>query len=77
MAKLLQFKAYVLNVMTFGASCSSMFSHAIKNLNAKRFAEKTANAVRDKHFLDDYLDSFPTEEEAILTGQTYTQTIRL
>lgn len=63
-----QLDVYVMQVMTFGASCSPSSAHFVKNLNALRFSEKHARAVDaiiNHHYVDDLLDSVDTKEEAI------------
>ncbi|XP_058817796.1 uncharacterized protein LOC131681103 [Topomyia yanbarensis] len=58
---------YLMNVATFGATCSSCSAQYIKNKNAQEFNEKfpkAAEAVLKGHYVDDYVDSFNTIEEA-------------
>ncbi|XP_062556742.1 uncharacterized protein LOC134221567 [Armigeres subalbatus] len=59
---------YVMQVMTFGASCSPSCAQYAKNLNAKehegQFAA-AAEAITKKHYVDDMLASVETEDEAI------------
>ncbi|XP_062698986.1 uncharacterized protein LOC134284260 [Aedes albopictus] len=59
---------FVMDVGSFGATCSPSQAQYIKNLNAKEheaeFPEAT-DAIVKKHYVDDYLDSFDTEEKAI------------
>ncbi|XP_055844833.1 uncharacterized protein LOC129911149 [Episyrphus balteatus] len=59
---------YVMNVMTFGATCSPCSSQFIKNKNADEFSQafpRAARAIRENHYVDDLMDSVATEEEAI------------
>ncbi|XP_075163137.1 uncharacterized protein LOC142235765 [Haematobia irritans] len=59
---------YIMNVMTFGASCSPCISQYIKNLNAAKFEEKlpqAASAFKENHYVDDFLYSTDTPEQAI------------
>ncbi|XP_075163025.1 uncharacterized protein LOC142235646 [Haematobia irritans] len=59
---------YIMNVMTFGASCSPCISQYIKNVNAAKFEEKlpqAASAVKENHYVDDFLYSTDTPEQAI------------
>ncbi|XP_062710230.1 uncharacterized protein LOC109425711 [Aedes albopictus] len=59
---------YVMDVATFGATCSPSLAQFVKNENAKQFAEtspRAAKAVTDNHYVDDFLDSVDTEEEAV------------
>ncbi|XP_062704459.1 uncharacterized protein LOC134286801 [Aedes albopictus] len=61
-------KTFVMDVGTFGATCSPCQAQYIKNLNAKEHEgefPEAAKAIEEKHYVDDYLDSFDTEEEAV------------
>ncbi|XP_055527219.1 uncharacterized protein LOC129719835 [Wyeomyia smithii] len=63
---------YVMDVAIFGASCSPSSAQYIKNVNAKEFEAKFPRAVAaivHRHYVDDYLDSFGTSEEAIKVGK--------
>ncbi|XP_073821253.1 uncharacterized protein [Musca autumnalis] len=63
---------YVMNVMIFGASCSPCISQYVKNINADKFISKyptAAAAIKNNHYVDDYLDSVDTVEEAITLAQ--------
>ncbi|XP_072930770.1 uncharacterized protein [Epargyreus clarus] len=54
--------------MIFGASSSPYLAHSVRNRNAVDYESKypeAATAVKERHYMDDYLDSFPSEEEAI------------
>ncbi|XP_055523173.1 uncharacterized protein LOC129717329 [Wyeomyia smithii] len=56
------------NVAIFGTTCSPAQSQYVKNLNAtenEREFPKAAAAIKEKHYVDDYLDSVDTEEEAL------------
>ncbi|XP_058456811.1 uncharacterized protein LOC131434173 [Malaya genurostris] len=58
---------YLMDVATFGSTCSPASAQYIKNLNAMEHSEKFPRAVQgiiDSHYVDDYLDSFSSEEEA-------------
>ncbi|XP_055633605.1 uncharacterized protein LOC129773952 [Toxorhynchites rutilus septentrionalis] len=58
---------YIMDVLTFGASSSPASAQFVKNRNAEEFAGKfprAASAIRSRHYVDDYLDSFETNEEA-------------
>ncbi|XP_053692317.1 uncharacterized protein LOC128740775 [Sabethes cyaneus] len=59
---------YIMDVATFGSSCSPASAQYVKNINADEFASdypRAAAAIKNKHYVDDYLDSFETVEEAI------------
>ncbi|XP_065083280.1 uncharacterized protein LOC135705459 [Ochlerotatus camptorhynchus] len=61
-------QGYVMDVATFGATCSPCSAQYVKNLNAGQFAEQypeAAAAIIKKHYVDDYYDSVDTVEEAI------------
>jgi len=59
---------YEMCAMTFGSTCSPCSAHYVKNRNAKEFMKEfpeAADAVINKHYVDDYFDSTHTEEEGI------------
>ncbi|XP_055543111.1 uncharacterized protein LOC129728685 [Wyeomyia smithii] len=59
---------YVMDVASFGATCSPSLAQFVKNKNAEEFAEsfpRAAKAITQNHYVDDFLDSVDTEEEAI------------
>ncbi|XP_055918440.1 uncharacterized protein LOC129950533 [Eupeodes corollae] len=59
---------YIMTVMTFGATCSPCAAHFVKNTNADKFVAEFPRAVRaikENHYVDDLMDSVPTEQEAI------------
>lgn len=61
-------KTFAMDVGSFGATCSPCQAQYIKNLNATEHAAEfpeAAKAIVDKHYVDDYLDSFDSEAEAI------------
>ncbi|XP_058836884.1 uncharacterized protein LOC131693240 [Topomyia yanbarensis] len=61
-------QVYVMDVATFGSTCSPCSAQFVKNLNAEHFMEKypeAAAAIVKKHYVDDYYDSVDTVEEAI------------
>ncbi|XP_062713808.1 uncharacterized protein LOC134290646 [Aedes albopictus] len=60
-------KIYVMDVATFGSTCSPVSAQFVKNLNAAEFSEqypRAAVAIIKHHYVDDYLDSFRTVQEA-------------
>ncbi|XP_063533651.1 uncharacterized protein LOC134743949 [Cydia strobilella] len=61
---------YVMNVMTFGAICSPASAQYVKNQNARRFEDshpKAVDAIMNHHYVDDYIHSIETIDEAINT----------
>ncbi|XP_058810950.1 uncharacterized protein LOC131675821 [Topomyia yanbarensis] len=60
---------FLMDVATFGATCSPCSAQYVKNRNAKEFADKwprAAEAIIEGHYVDDYLDSFDSIDEAKL-----------
>lgn len=61
-------KTFAMTVMTFGAACSPFIAQYVKNHHAYKFIEtapKAVNAITKNHYVDDWLDSFDSEEELI------------
>lgn len=59
---------YVMDAMTFGASCSPCSAQHVKNANADDYKEQYPDAVKaihESHYVDDYVISFATPEDAI------------
>ncbi|XP_055633596.1 uncharacterized protein LOC129773944 [Toxorhynchites rutilus septentrionalis] len=59
---------YVMDVATFGSTCSPCSAHYVKNKNAEEWKHqfpKAAAAIIENHYVDDYLDSLDTDEEAV------------
>ncbi|XP_037731126.1 uncharacterized protein LOC119561546 isoform X2 [Drosophila subpulchrella] len=59
---------YEMVVMTFGAACSPCSAHDVKTINASRYAQAdpcAVQAISEYHYVDDYVDSFSDENEAI------------
>ncbi|XP_055585092.1 uncharacterized protein LOC129737945 [Uranotaenia lowii] len=69
-------EVYVMDVATFGATCSPCSAQHVKNSNAKRWEEQYPDAVEaiiEGHYVDDYADSRDTLEEVV----ELTQTVRM
>ncbi|XP_053690800.1 uncharacterized protein LOC128743113 [Sabethes cyaneus] len=65
-------QVFVMDVATFGSTCSPCSAQFIKNLNAEEHAEQypeAAVAIVKNHYVDDYFDSLDTAEEAIRRAQ--------
>lgn len=61
-------QVYVMDVATFGPTCSPASAQFIKNLNADEFSNdfpRAAVAIKYHHYVDDYLDSFESVNEAV------------
>ncbi|XP_055585033.1 uncharacterized protein LOC129737892 [Uranotaenia lowii] len=61
-------QVYVMDVATFGATCSPCMAQYVKNHNAEEHASRYPDAVKaiiDLHYVDDYLESLDTPEEAV------------
>ena len=61
-------KTLVMDRMIFGAVSSPFLAQEIKNKNAAQFAErhpKAADAIINRHYMDDYLDSCESAAESI------------
>ncbi|XP_055622057.1 uncharacterized protein LOC129765672 [Toxorhynchites rutilus septentrionalis] len=59
---------YVMDVATFGATCSPSSAQYVKNLNAKEYAgqfPEAEKAIVENHYVDDYFDSADTIEETV------------
>ena len=62
---------YKMTSMIFGASCSPFLAHCVRDRNAALHADRypeAAHAITNSHYMDDYVDSFETEEEAAKTA---------
>lgn len=58
----------VMSVMTFGSTCSPSSAQFVKNSNAAQYIEEMPRAVEaivKRHYVDDWLDSFESTDEAI------------
>jgi hypothetical protein len=61
-------ETYAMQAMTFGSTCSPASAQYVKNLNANKYVEEHPRAVEaiiSRHYVDDWLDSFDTEEQAL------------
>ncbi|XP_055585502.1 uncharacterized protein LOC129738342 [Uranotaenia lowii] len=59
---------YIMDVATFGATCSPCSAQYIKNLNAREYATEYAEAaaaIVENHYVDDYYDSVDTLDQAV------------
>ncbi|XP_054091903.1 uncharacterized protein LOC105220591 [Zeugodacus cucurbitae] len=62
---------YEMCVMTFGAACSPCAANYVKKVNALEHQDehgtnsRAVKAILDHHYVDDFVDSFSSEEEAI------------
>ncbi|XP_070138503.1 uncharacterized protein [Drosophila bipectinata] len=60
---------YEMAVMMFGAACSPCSADYVKTVNALRYSStdpRAALAINEYHYVDDYVDSFASEDEAIV-----------
>lgn len=54
---------FVMDVATFGSTCSSVSAKFVKNVNSEELSDpypRAANAITKHHYVDDYFDSFNT-----------------
>ncbi|XP_055584778.1 uncharacterized protein LOC129737643 [Uranotaenia lowii] len=61
----------LMKVATFGASCSPCSAQYVKNANAREHEERfprAAESIIHHHYMDDYLQSFDSPEEAAETA---------
>ncbi|XP_055605274.1 uncharacterized protein LOC129753482 [Uranotaenia lowii] len=69
-------KTMVMDVAIFGATCSPTHSQYVKNLNAAEHSTqypRAAEAIIDSHYMDDYLQSVHTVEEAVQLASEVTE----
>ncbi|XP_047518171.1 uncharacterized protein LOC125058190 isoform X1 [Pieris napi] len=65
-------KEYVMTSLIFGAKSSPFLAHSVRDYNASCYRTthpNAHNAITKNHYMDDYVDSFDTEDEAIKTMQ--------
>ncbi|GBP13233.1 hypothetical protein EVAR_65812_1 [Eumeta japonica] len=58
---------YVMKALTFGMSCAPCIAHFIRNKNAENFKSvypRAVKAIQQYHYMDDFIDSVDSEEEA-------------
>ncbi|XP_062699293.1 uncharacterized protein LOC134284458 [Aedes albopictus] len=61
-------QVYAIEVTMFGSTCSPSSAQFVKNANAEQYAQhypRAAAAIKEHHYVDDYLDSFRTIDEAV------------
>lgn len=61
-------KIYKMTRMTFGASCSPCSATYVLRENANQFSvqhPRAVESIRENHYVDDLLDSFDSEDEAL------------
>ncbi|XP_064556691.1 uncharacterized protein LOC135441137 [Drosophila montana] len=66
-------ETYVMQVMTFGASCSPALANYVKNRNAERFVAEHPDAVKaicENTFVDDWLQSVDSESQMMQLAET-------
>ncbi|XP_055922260.1 uncharacterized protein LOC129953275 [Eupeodes corollae] len=59
---------YVMSALTFGMNCAPCIAHYIRNKNADQFQQlhpRAVEAIKNYHYVDDFIDSVDTEEEAL------------
>ncbi|XP_055590561.1 uncharacterized protein LOC129742655 [Uranotaenia lowii] len=62
---------YLMDVCTFGSTCSPASAQFVKNLNATNHADlypEASRAIQFDTYVDDYLSSFSSQEEAAKTA---------
>ena len=59
---------YVMSAMTFGIRCAPCIAHYVRDKNAESFSSqlpRAAMAIRERHYVDDFIDSVDSEKSAI------------
>ncbi|KAL7739284.1 hypothetical protein ACLKA6_002622 [Drosophila palustris] len=57
-----------MRAMTFGISCAPCIAHYVRNKNAESYSKqypRAYEAIKEAHYVDDYIDSTNSEDEAI------------
>lgn len=70
---------YVMSAMTFGSTCSPSSALYVKNLNAAAYEAEfpeAVDAIRRKHYVDDFVASFDSADEAVRTSAGVTEVHR-
>lgn len=70
-------KTYQMEVMIFGSICSPSCAIYVTRKNAEEYAKhfpEAAKAIHENHYMDDYLDSFLNEQQAV---KVITEVIRV
>ncbi|XP_055543529.1 uncharacterized protein LOC129729072 [Wyeomyia smithii] len=70
---------FLVDVVTFGSTCSPASAKFVKNKNAREHSEKyprAAEGILKSTYVDDYLDSFGSEKEACHVAQEVRQIFR-
>lgn len=64
-----------MTVLSFGAACSPCISQFVKNHHASKYGSiypRAVTAIQRNHYVDDWLDSFDSEEEALtISSEVY------
>ncbi|XP_036346993.1 uncharacterized protein LOC118756330 [Rhagoletis pomonella] len=59
---------YVMQALTFGISCAPCIAHFVRDVNAEQYKQtspRAVEAIQKHHYVDDFIDSVDTEEEAL------------
>lgn len=59
---------FVMHALTFGISCAPCIAHFVRDKNADQFKTqhpRAVEAIQENHYVDDFIDSAPGEEEAL------------
>lgn len=66
--KLHEPSVFVMRALTFGISCAPCIAHFIRDKNAEEFKDiypRAVEAIQKNHYVDDFIDSAPDEEQAL------------
>lgn len=72
-------EVYIVDVVTFGSTCSPASAQFVKNRNATEHLEQHPRAVAgilESTYVDDYLDSFGTKDEALRVAREVSEVFR-